>query len=95
MQNPRYQIGDTIVLKRGTFGNFGPSGAGRIVSRLPEADGATQYRVQFEGENFERRVVQPDIDVEASTSKARNIGFAAESKSSSWINATMITLRKR
>ena len=95
MQGPRYQIGDTIVLKRGIMGNTGPSGMCRIVSCLPEADGAAQYRVQFEGENFERRILQPDIDVEASTSKARTIGFEAESKSSSWINSTMITVRRR
>jgi hypothetical protein len=95
MQNPRYRIGDTITLKRGVMRSTGPSGTCRIVSCLPEADGAAQYRVQFEGENFERRIFQSDIDVEASTSKALNIGSPAASNASSWINAAMITVRRR
>ncbi|MBB3286795.1 hypothetical protein FHT91_002175 [Rhizobium sp. BK347] len=95
MQNPRYRIGDTIILKRGILGNSGPLGRCQIISYSPEADGAAQYRVRFEGEKFERRVLHTDIDVEASPALPPNIGFPSGAKPSGWVHSIAISARKR
>nr|NLR85349.1 cold-shock protein [Rhizobium sp. P28RR-XV] len=95
MQKWHYRIGDTILLKSGVLGSSGPSGYGRILSCLPEAQGTAQYRVQFDAENFERRILQVDIDAAASSSPTREASSMPEGKLSSWVNSSAISIRKR
>lgn len=95
MANRRYEPGDSIVLKQGTFGSAQPFGVGRIVSVMPAAQGFIHYRVRFSNENWERSVRQDDIDVLASSSPLAPIETPiAESPKSSWINANSIRIRK-
>jgi hypothetical protein len=95
MQNRHYRIGDIIVLKRGVLGPSGPSGRGRIICRLPETQGSVQYRVQFEAENFERRILQIDIDVAASPPSVEEERFSPKGKPSNWLNSNAISIKKR
>jgi hypothetical protein len=61
-----YDIGDMVFLVNGPVRLGRAAGEYRIVGRLPDADGQAQYRVQSIIENFERRIVAVEIDVERS-----------------------------
>jgi hypothetical protein len=63
MKANAYTIGDNVVLKAGLTRMAAANRTCRIVGLLPSADrGEKQYRVRFETENFERRIVESDID---------------------------------
>ena len=94
MQNRQYRIGDTILLKHGVLGPSGPSGRGRIVCGLPDSQGSVQYRVQFESENFERRILQIDIDVAASPPSLLEKSSPRKGKPSNWLNSHAIRIKK-
>ena len=66
----RYKVDDRISIKAGSSRLQKPEGDCRVVAVLPESSGALQYQVRFDGENFDRRVAEPDIDSEKSSSSA-------------------------
>ncbi len=64
MSQTPYAIGDAVVLKTGYNGVDKNC---YIVGLLPAGErGEPQFRIRMDNENFERRVVQSDIDQTAS-----------------------------
>lgn len=93
MSTPRYRPGDVVVLKSGTLRNTPGEQSCRIMAVLPEAAGVHQYRVQFDGEGFERHVSEGDID--AAASKASTPAQAADLETgTSWIKPDALKIRK-
>lgn len=67
MSRNRYSIGDTVKLKAGLKHAASEDRVCKVISLLPVADhGEPQYRVRMGIENFERRIVESDIDPEES-----------------------------
>ncbi len=63
MSPQTYVVGDWLVLKAGLTRTAVGDRTCRVVGLLPNADrGEQQYRVRFGNENFERRIVESDID---------------------------------
>ncbi|WP_368518474.1 cold-shock protein [Rhizobium sp.] len=93
MQNRQYRVGDTL-LKRGVLGPSRPSGRGRIVCRLPDSQGSVQYHVRLDSENFERRILQMDIDVAASPPSLLEKSSPREGKPSNWLDSHAIRIKK-
>ncbi|QND39551.1 cold-shock protein [Rhizobium leguminosarum bv. viciae] len=71
MGRPNYKVGDMIVLKSGLTRTAKADKRCRISSILPNDHGHVQYRVQFDAENFERRITEADID----TGESPSVGF--------------------
>ena len=63
MSIPRYKVGDTIVMKSGLTRTLTDNRTCTIIGVLPRDHGYPQYRVKFAGENFERRIVEDDVDL--------------------------------
>lgn len=70
MSRKTYAIGDHVVLRAGLSRATTGERACRIVGVLPADHGEVQYRVRLEGENFERRIVQSDIEADDTTASA-------------------------
>ncbi|MGX5665539.1 cold-shock protein [Rhizobium daejeonense] len=68
MNSTNPAIGNVVVLKDGSSGRGRNRTPCRIVAILPSDGGEKQYRVRFEAENFERRIVLSDIDTLATES---------------------------
>ena len=63
MSGRSFAAGDVVILHSGLVKTSTDLRTCTIVSVLPAADrGERQYRVRFENENFERRVVESDIE---------------------------------
>ncbi|MGN7292223.1 cold-shock protein [Rhizobium sp. SAFR-030] len=92
MGAPSFAVGDTIVLKTAQSGV--PSGNCRISAVLPAAYGHVQYRIRFDGETFERRIVESDIDRERSTRSAHVEKTVSPAKGRSWLNPTSMKIGK-
>jgi hypothetical protein len=73
----RYKVGDRVAIKSGSSRTQNPLGDCSIVAALPETAGALQYQVRFDGENFDRRVAEPDIDSEKPAESAAMSGERA------------------
>jgi hypothetical protein len=58
-----YQAGDVIVLKQGGIRIARSNGSCKVLSTLPESQGAKRYRVRFETETFDRSVSEDEIDL--------------------------------
>lgn len=71
MSRKSYAIGDQVLLKAGQPRSTASERTCRIVGILPADHGEVQYRVRLENENFERRIVQSDIDTEQNAAPAR------------------------
>lgn len=55
-------VGDLVTV-RADFTKLAPAvRTCRIIGVLPADHGETQYRVRFDGENFERRIVASDVE---------------------------------
>jgi hypothetical protein len=68
MSGNRYSGGDMVTLKAGLKHAVSEDRICKIIALLPAADhGEPQYRVRMGSENFERRIVESDIDQEASS----------------------------
>ena len=78
MSRKSYAVGDHVVLKAGLSRATTGTRTCRIVGVLPADHGEVQYRVRLENENFERRVVHSDIDVEETAAPATRKAAAAE-----------------
>lgn len=66
MNKTMYGVGDHVFLLSGPLRTGRTEGEFTIVTRLPDVHGAIQYRVKSNSENFERRIVSSDIDLERS-----------------------------
>ncbi|MEV4609548.1 cold-shock protein [Neorhizobium sp. LMR1-1-1.1] len=94
MSKHRYDAGDVVVLKSGAFRFGETNGSCRIVAVLPDAYGLTQYRVQFDGENCERRITHGDISHEGSVDLSKTSTATPLPSGSSWINVNTIKIKK-
>jgi hypothetical protein len=95
MSRIAYAIGDQVVL----IGKPGRTSAidrtCRIVGILPSDRNEPQYRVRFEGENFERRIVATDIDTSETPSPAIAAQDAAPSqRGEPWFKPSRIKIGK-
>ncbi|WP_354666055.1 cold-shock protein [Rhizobium sp. S96] len=91
---PRYAVGDNIVLKGGFVRADQASRTCRIAAVLPSDGSRPQYRVRFEGESFDRRVLESDIDVSHSASPTPSVDAVAEIQGGSWLKTSSIRVRK-
>jgi hypothetical protein len=91
-----YAIGDDVVLKAGLTRIATGDRRCRIVGLLPAAErGESQYRVRMGTENFERRIVQSDIDPDETTVSAeRNTATSSAPAGGSWLNTSSIRIGK-
>ena len=96
MSRKTYAIGDDVVLKAGLSRTATDERTCRIVGVLPADHGEVQYRVRLENENFERRVVHSDIDVEETAAPATRKAAAAENarKGGPWLTPSSIRIGK-
>lgn len=90
---PRYAVGDNIVLKDGFVRTQRDGRAGTITAILP-TDSSVQYRVRFETENFDRRIVESDIDVSHSAAPSQKKEAISIAQSGSWLKTSSIRVRK-
>jgi hypothetical protein len=90
-----YSVGDTVVLRAD---RMRPAEAGRtcrIVAILPAAEhGEAQYRVRFGTENFERRIVEHDIDPSETALPARERSSASAVDGKPWLKPLSIRTNK-
>ncbi|WP_117193027.1 cold-shock protein [Rhizobium terrae] len=90
-----YAIGDTVVLKASLTRTVAGDRACRIVGLLPAADrGENQYRVRFGDENFERRIVESDIDTAETAASVRKGETASPTAGGSWLKMSNIRIGK-
>ena len=91
---PRYAVGDYIVLKDGFVRTEEASRTCKIAAILPSDGSRPQYRVRFETENFDRRILESDIDVNQSAAPAPRVDAAADIQGGSWLKTSSIRVRK-
>jgi hypothetical protein len=90
---PKYAIGDRIVLKDGFVRTETAARTCTIAGILPFDGSRAQYRVRFATENFDRRIVESDIDGTQSAPTPRN-ETAANVEGGSWLKTSSIRVRK-
>lgn len=91
---PRYAVGDSIVLKDGFVRTEEASRTCIIAAILPSDGSRPQYRVRFDTENFDRRILESDIDVNQSASPTPRVDAAADIRGGSWLKTSSIRVRK-
>ncbi|MFN7026506.1 MAG: cold-shock protein [Pseudorhizobium sp.] len=94
MSQPVYSVGNTVVLKSGTFRKADNERTCCIALVLPESQGITQYRVRFGNEGFERRITEAEIDRPASPEQEGLGRPASPSATSSWVNPNAVRIKK-
>ncbi|MBX4869391.1 MULTISPECIES: hypothetical protein [Rhizobium] len=94
MSRPSYKVGDMIVLKSGLTRTTEADRRCRIASILPNDHGHVQYRVQFPGENFERRITEDDIDLGESPRRASSEAAAKAGGAEPWLKFSGIRMGK-
>jgi len=91
---PRYAVGDNIVLKDGFVRTEATARTCKIAAVLPSDGSRPQYRVRFEGENFERRILESDIDINESAPPAPSVAAVTDIQGGSWLKTSSIRVRK-
>lgn len=91
---PRYAVGDTIVLKDGLVRTEEARRTCKIAVVLPSDGSRPQYRVRFETENFDRRILESDIDMNQSVSPTPRVDADADIQDGSWLKTSSIRVRK-
>ncbi|MBY3194576.1 cold-shock protein [Rhizobium laguerreae] len=94
MGRQNYKVGDMIVLKSGLTRTAKAEKRCRISSILPNDHGHVQYRVQFDAENFERRITEADIDTGESPSRASPEAAAKSDGVEPWLKFSSIKIGK-
>ncbi|NKL01611.1 cold-shock protein [Rhizobium leguminosarum bv. viciae] len=94
MGRQNYKVGDMIVLKSGLTRTAKANKRCRISSILPNDHGHVQYRVQFDAENFERRITEADIDTGESPSRASPEVAAKSDGAEPWLTFSSIKIGK-
>ncbi|KGD86594.1 MULTISPECIES: hypothetical protein [Rhizobium/Agrobacterium group] len=90
-----YAVNDLVVLKAGLTRTATGDRTCRIVGLLPAADrGEHQYRVRFDNENFERRIVASDIDTSATATSATKGETAPTGSGEPWLKPSRIRIGK-
>lgn len=80
-----FAAGDVVILHSGLVKTSTDLRTCTIVSVLPSADrGERQYRVQFDNENFERRVTESDIET-LKEAAVREVSVVAAGSGNSWL----------
>nr|WP_298101739.1 cold-shock protein [uncultured Shinella sp.] len=87
MRRKTYAAGDHIVLKADPSRKTADECRCRIVGVLPNDHGEVQYRVRLDGETFERRIVESDIDAEEVATPSRDTAakVSIAGKASPWL----------
>lgn len=87
MSRKTYATGDHVLLRAGLSRKTADERTCRIVGVLPNDHGEVQYRVRLDGETFERRIVESDIDAEetAAPSPAPSSKVSFAGKASPWL----------
>ncbi|MBT9371856.1 cold-shock protein [Rhizobium sp. CSW-27] len=93
MPGSRYAVGDRVVLKAAPATSGSPT-TGCISAVLPSANGQAQYRIRFENEAFERRIIEADIDPERSDRPMLEDKAVLPAKGTSWLNPARIKIGK-
>lgn len=93
MGRPNYKVGDMIVLKSGLTRTAKADKRCRISSILPNDHGHVQYRVQFDAENFERRITEADIDTGESPSRVSQAAAKSDG-AEPWLKFSSIKIGK-
>ncbi|MEO4045261.1 cold-shock protein [Hoeflea sp. CAU 1731] len=92
MQQQHYKAGDQVNLRSNFAGVRSVQSLCRIVSVLPASDsGESQYKVRFENEKFDRRVLASDIEAKISIQPVAGLRTPA---SGGWLNASRIKVSK-
>ncbi|KNY18637.1 hypothetical protein AKG11_00485 [Shinella sp. SUS2] len=95
MGQKTYAIGDRVVLKASRSRSVTGEQRCRTIGILPADHGEAQYRVQIDNENFERRIVNSDIDSDESGSPASSgITTTVAGKSGPWPNPSSMRVGK-
>ncbi|MBY5515016.1 cold-shock protein [Rhizobium leguminosarum] len=94
MGRPNYKVGDMIVLKSGLTRTAKADKRCRISSILPNDHGHVQYRVQFDAENFERRITEADIDIGETPSRVSPQAAAKSDGAEPWLKFSSIKIGK-
>ncbi|GKX34877.1 MAG: hypothetical protein MnENMB40S_24950 [Rhizobiaceae bacterium MnEN-MB40S] len=94
MQQQHYKAGDQVNLRANFAGVRSVQSLCRIVSVLPVSDwGEFQYKVRFENEKFDRRVLASDIEARISIQPMAG-QRSPESAEEGWLNASRIKVSK-
>ncbi|WP_244619208.1 cold-shock protein [Rhizobium sp. 18055] len=92
---PRFAVGDMIVLKDGFVRTDTARRTCTISAVLPSDGGrGRQYRVRFATENFDRRIVESDIDTNQPASPMPSNETVAIVETGSWLKSSSIRVRK-
>lgn len=84
-------VGDTVTV-RADFTKLAPAvRTCRIIGVLPADHGETQYRVRFDGENFERRIVASDVETTEAASHIEE-GPSRIAKGEPWLKPSRIRI---
>jgi len=96
MSRKTYAIGDIVVLKAGLSRTVTGERTCTIVSVLPADHGEVQYRVRLGSENFERRIVHSDIDVdvEETAPSSRKTKSIVAGEVGPWLKPSSIRIGK-
>ena len=92
MQQQHYKAGDQVNLRPNFAGVRSVQSLCRIVSVLPVSDrGEFQYKVRFENEKFDRRVLASDIEARIAV---QSLADRCSPKAEGWLSASRIKVRK-
>lgn len=95
MSRKTHAIGDRVVLKSGLSRRTLDERTCRIVGVLPADHGEVQYRVRFDNENFERRIVHSDIDADETTAPSPHKAAPSVAGSGgSWLKPSSVRIGK-
>jgi hypothetical protein len=94
MPNPLYSVGDAVILKNDFLSGRNEERICFIAAVLPETQRLVQYRVRFDGEKFERRVTEADIDRAAEPSYAPEDAVGSSPAPSSWIKTGAFKIKR-
>ena len=93
MSNTTYAVGDIVIVRAGLAGTQPDNRTCRIIHVLPAEDGEVQYRVRFEKETFDRRIVATDIEAFGEASDADD-KVAAVPLGRPWLQASRIRVAR-
>ncbi|OWV97158.1 cold-shock protein [Rhizobium sp. R693] len=91
---PRYAVGDSIVLKDGFVRTEVAGRTCKIAAVLPSEGSRPQYRVRFETENFDRRILESDIDLQQSAPPSPQTARVTDIQGGSWLKTSSLRVRK-
>jgi hypothetical protein len=90
----RFAVGDMVVLKDCFVRKDTARRTCTISAVLPSDGSRGQYRVRFATENFDRRIVESDIDTNQPAFPMPNNETVAIVETGSWLKSSSIRVRK-